>query len=68
MGSRSLGFIEYKQAFLYPDEETYEAFANTVLDHWMKVLEFQERKFKDRGVECLKNDDPIDFLTVELDE
>jgi len=68
MGTRQLAYITFRQDFLFEDESTYHEFADTVLNHITKIVAFQERKFSDRGIECLKNDDPVEFGTTFEDD
>lgn len=68
MGDRSHAYITFRQDFLYRDDDSYHEFADSVLNHLPKIVDFWEKKFADRGIECLKNDSPVEFGTEFEDD
>jgi hypothetical protein len=56
MGSRKLGYIEFRQSFLFPTDEVYREFAESLLTHLHSVASWEEAAFATRGIEIIEND------------
>lgn len=57
MGKRQMGFVNFRQNFLFPDDETYEDFGTACMRRFQEDALFLEQVFKDRGIELLENEE-----------
>jgi hypothetical protein len=55
MGKRQMGFVNFRQNFLFPDDETYEEFATALMRRFNEDAMFLEQAYSDRGIEILQH-------------
>lgn len=63
MGHRRLAHIQFDVSLLYPDQATFEAFSQAVMQRMQSSVDFEEQEFHSRGIEVCQADNLVEFDT-----